>query len=106
MTYESKKWSTVSNLAYAGELYIWNAWAGVESDRWTLSAYVDNILDEDSPTLVNDFPLFDDSSVPGFPDFTAVPRDGTGAPVLSTAFLLTPRRGRNYGLTLQWRFGG
>ena len=91
LTYQTRQYSTVANLAHTGELILMNTRFGIESDHWTTAFYIDNILDDDTPTLLNDFPLFDDSKL-----------QPNGQ--LSTGFILTPRRGRNYGLTMQYRF--
>jgi outer membrane receptor protein involved in Fe transport len=108
LNYESKKYMTVANLAEIGDVYIWNASLGVQSDRWQVTTYVNNILDDDTPTIAFDFPLFDNSKVPGLPGapFPLGKVSNQAGLVPSTAILVTPRRGTNYGVTLQYRFGG
>jgi len=113
-TYESKKWVTVSNLAHTGDLQMWNARAGLENERWTLTFYVDNILDESSPTLVQNFPMLDASAVAGT-DFSGTP-NGQSNPTqrlfdedlqqfaYPSGLQITPRRGTNYGVLLGVRF--
>ena len=51
---------------------------------------MDNILDEDAPTMVSDFPNFDPFPPPGN--------------VFDTTFVAVPRRGTNWGVTGQYRF--
>ncbi|MGI9308446.1 MAG: hypothetical protein ACR2P6_04220, partial [Gammaproteobacteria bacterium] len=109
----------VANLAHTGELYIWNARAGIENERWTLTFYVDNILEEDAPTLIQNFPVIDVSAV-------AVPwvdtnGDGNGDTpgtnprsrlfdpelqqlVYPNGLQLNPRRGTNIGALMSVRF--
>jgi hypothetical protein len=110
VTYETKQYATVANLTYTDEPLIWNAWTGLRSDNWTLSFYIDNILDDDTSVLNNDFPLFDLSKTtqigagPGSPLTRPAPFNTDI--VLPTGYLVTPRRGRNAGVTLQISFGG
>ncbi|UCG74302.1 MAG: TonB-dependent receptor [Chromatiales bacterium] len=87
--YESEQWISAVNEAKIGETYLWNARLGVENDSIVASVYVDNILDEDAPVLVSDFP--------NFQNFPAQ---------VTNAFPLTPRRSRNWGVSLTYRFGG
>jgi iron complex outermembrane receptor protein len=110
VTYETKQYATVANLTYTDEPIIWNTWTGLRSDNWTVSFYIDNILDDDTSVLNNDFPLFDLSKTtqtgagPGSPLTRPAPFNTDI--VLPTGYLVTPRRGRNAGVTLQISFGG
>jgi outer membrane receptor protein involved in Fe transport len=107
LNYESEKYVSVANLAEIGEVYIWDASLGLQGARWRVTAYVNNILDDDTPTTVFDFPIFDNSKNPRTGPFDPINLvvNQAGA-VPSSAFLLTPRRGTNYGVTMQYRFGG
>jgi hypothetical protein len=42
---------------------IWNGRIGLESDSSTLAAFVNNILDEDTPTAIPKFLYFPDSGL-------------------------------------------
>ena len=99
LTYESKRWVTPANFAHTGELYLWNARAGIEADAWTLSAYVDNILDDDTPLQIQDFPNFGEAvgSTSAF-DYLATDT------VYFTGFQISPRRSTSFGVTAQYRF--
>jgi hypothetical protein len=85
--YNSKTWLEADNVVYVGALNLVNTRLGIESDRWTATFYIDNLTDDDTPTLATQFPNFD-----RFPDG------------ITTAFHVVPRRGRNAGLTLLHRF--
>jgi outer membrane receptor protein involved in Fe transport len=111
-TWESKKWATVSNLLHTGETSIWNARIGIENDRLTLTFYVDNILDDGTPTLIQNFPLFDMSKVA-----TTAPIGSSFNPanyrlidpsnnqlVYPSGLQYTPRYGTNYGVLVGVRF--
>jgi outer membrane receptor protein involved in Fe transport len=108
--YESKKYVSSANLAEIGEVYNWDASVGLQSDNWILTAYVKNILNEDTPTIAFDFPLFDNSKIPGpsngLPDLPFFQVTNQAGAVAPQVFILTPRRGTNYGVTLEYRFGG
>ena len=106
--YESKRYNTTSNLTWAPSQFTWNARLGLESEKWSVSLYVDNLTDEDSALQIQDFPLFDDAegyNVPPTPP--AMPGDPlipAGA-ISQNAFSILPRRTRNAGVTAQFRFG-
>jgi outer membrane receptor protein involved in Fe transport len=101
--YESKKYSTVSNLNWAPSMWNWNFRVGLDAPAWSLALYVDNVTNEKSPIQVQDFPLFDFATgylAPIAPD-TLDP----GIQVYQNAFSLLPRRTRNAGLVFSYRFG-
>ncbi len=77
---------------------------------------IQNVYDvaKHTPNIVFDFPLFDRSAGPSYgPGRVSGNANQQGNPLQnqdrnntnSQAFVLTPRRGTNYGVTLQWRFG-
>lgn len=89
LNYESKKYVNVANLAWVGPRYNWNAQIGVESAQWTLTLYVDNILDDNTPRTGSLFTDFQNESAPG---------------VDASLFTLNPQRGRDFGLRAQYSF--
>jgi outer membrane receptor protein involved in Fe transport len=86
--WESEQWISAVNEAKIDDTYLWNARLGVENNAIVASVYVDNILDEDAPVLVSDFPNFGQFPVS-----------------VTSSFPMVPRRGRNYGVSLTYRFG-
>ena len=92
--YESKRYSTASNLTASPSQLTWNARIGLESEQWTASIYVNNITDEDSALQIQDFPLFDGSK--GY--------SVAGNAINQNAFQILPRRSRSAGVTAQYRF--
>jgi outer membrane receptor protein involved in Fe transport len=84
--YNSKTWLEADNVVYVGALNLVNTRFGIESDQWTATFYIDNLTDDDTPTLASQFPNFN------------------RFPAVTTAFHVVPRRGRNAGLTLLHRF--
>ena len=108
LNYASKRYMTVANLTELGDTYLWDASLGVQNNRWQITTYVNNILGEETPTTAFDFPLFDNSKTPaleGLPLPLGKVQNQAGV-LPSTAVLVTPRRDTNYGVTLQYRFGG
>lgn len=100
--YESKRYSTSSNLAWAPERWNWNTRLGLESENWTVALYINNLTNEKSPVQIQDFPLFDGSVGVGVIPATGF--EGLDAPVNLNAFSILPRQTRNVGITGQIRF--
>ncbi len=84
--YNSKTWVDAENEAYVGDLNLLNARIGVERPSWLAAFYVDNLLNDDTPLLVSEFPNFN-----RFPSTTS-------------AFHIVPRRSRSAGITLTLKF--
>jgi outer membrane receptor protein involved in Fe transport len=51
-TFESKRFENVQNLAYADNSYLLNLRAGVENDRWSLTLFYNNALNDKTPNVV------------------------------------------------------
>lgn len=96
LLYESKRYSTTANLNFAPSQWTWNGRVGVEAEQWSVAFYIDNITNEKSPVLVQNFPLFDQSQNYFSP----------GGEVNQQAFQISPRRSRNAGIVASYRFGG
>lgn len=100
VTYESSKFVQVHNLAETGDATIVGARFGFETDGWSLSAYGQNITDEDSIIMATRWlqtPYF----IPAFSPNTAPLTASRGAP---RAFFGTLRRGPQFGAELRVKF--
>jgi outer membrane receptor protein involved in Fe transport len=95
LLYESKQYSTASNLTYSPSLWVWNSRLGIETDSWSASVFVNNITDEKSPLQIQNFPVFDNTI--GYL---------SSGQIYQNAFQLLPRQSRYYGATVGYRFGG
>ncbi len=84
--YRGSTWATEANVAETGDQQLVNLRAGIERDAWSLEAYVNNALDDDTFT---GFQRFTDGSV-------------SAAAVMLTAGL--PDK-RTIGLRANYRFG-
>ncbi len=105
VTYESKKYVQVHNLAYAPAATIAGLRVGYQTPSWKVSAFARNLFDEDSvviatrwlaiPLLSPQFSLNPAASIPG--------SAAGGSP---RAFFTTLRRGTQVGLEVSYSFGG
>ena len=93
-----------SNFSTVGDRKIVNLRMGVQSDSWSLTFYVRNLLEDETPLSVFNFVNFalDPIETPPYPDGTPAENDGE-PPNMST---LNPQRSRDYGLEFLYRFGG
>jgi iron complex outermembrane receptor protein len=88
---DSKRQTSADNFTQIDRRKMWNFRGGLDRPEWTLTGYVTNILDEQTPTSVFDFP------------YLAGLNWATGTSVEGKSLAPTP--GRNYGLELLYRFG-
>ncbi|WP_405239791.1 TonB-dependent receptor [Lentisalinibacter orientalis] len=104
VTYESKKYVQVHNLAYAPGATLAGLRVGYQTPNWRVSGFVRNLFDEDSVIIATRWLAIPYIS-PGFSLNTAsfVPGAATGSP---RAFFTTLRRGRQIGLEVSYSFGG
>ncbi len=102
LLYESKRYNTASNLNWVGDRKLVNLRIGTQADKWSVTAYVRNLLDDDTPLGAMRFgnfainPIF---TTPG------APNDSTSSDVYPWLYSIIPQRGRDYGLEFQYRFG-
>jgi outer membrane receptor protein involved in Fe transport len=89
--YESERWNQSSNLNKLGDRKLLNLRFGVDNPNWRVSAYVNNVLDDNTPFASLNFV-----------DFASTLSNG----VVPEFWSLNPSPGRNYGLELTYRFGG
>ncbi len=92
VAYESRRYVQAANFGWLGSRTLVNLRFGVESPSWTLTAYVRNLLDDDTPTAALNFVNFRDPPL----------ANGLDAQMWS----LNPPRLRDWGVEFQYRFGG
>jgi outer membrane receptor protein involved in Fe transport len=98
--YESEKWMQSANFNKLDEREIVNMRLSFGNEAWTLTGYVNNLLDEDTPW-----------SALNFVDFAnTVDVLDAGGNVVDTnrgeLWSLNPMRGRNFGVEFIYRIGG
>lgn len=86
VNYDSSRFAHVHNLAETGDRTLVNLNVGVETENWSVSAWVKNALDDDTPTYI--FRYIDTQSFA----------------FSSRAFPIAPSRGREMGVTASYRF--
>lgn len=91
-SYQSRKYGEIANYSWVGGRYLWNAHFGLESDRWTLTFYGNNLLDDLTPSAIF---RFADSSVTRFAANPGASKRGFDIPL---------PRGREFGVTAQYNF--
>lgn len=98
--YESEKWMQSANFNRLGDRKLANLRLGIGGDAWTLTGYVNNLLDDDTPWAAVNFVDFAN---------TVPVTDAAGNVVgenQAEIWALNPMRGRNFGVEFQYRIGG
>jgi outer membrane receptor protein involved in Fe transport len=90
-SWESKKYTSATNTAEIDDRRRWNARTGLETEGWRLSVFVNNILDEQTPSAILGFPRLSE--------------DPNAAGAFRQGYALTPTPGRSVGAEAIWRFG-
>lgn len=106
--YESSRWAQVHNLASTGKSHIVNMRLGWETENWTLTAWVDNLTEDD--TAVDILRYIDPASPffnPGVPSGSITvpvqpPLAGTTASTNLRDFAISLPAKRTYGLTFTY----
>lgn len=94
LTFRSTQFAEPSNFAGTGDQTRVNVRFGYESDRFSVSGFVDNLFDDRTPPVIIRFSDFN--------SFFSQPFPGT----LKRAFQVTPADGRTFGVTARYKFGG
>lgn len=89
-SWESGKFTSAENTTEIGERRRWNARTGIETESWRASLFVNNILDEQTPSAILGFPRLTEFNAAGLP---------------TQGYALTPTPGRSIGAEFIWRFG-
>lgn len=102
LAYESKRYTQPSNFNYIGSRTLVNLRAGVQTDTWTVTGYVRNLMDDQTPVAGLNFVNFGYGAIlPGTDGLF-----GTNDDVYPNMNSLSPARGRDLGLEINYRFGG
>jgi iron complex outermembrane receptor protein len=98
--YSTKRYSSATNFAWIGNDLTLNLRAGIQLASWTWTAYVRNLTDDDTPVAALDFVNFGTVDV-NYPvnQFGNLLNDKD-----PRMFSLNPKRGRDWGLEVQYRF--
>lgn len=96
----SKRYTQPGNLSWIGNETTVNLRAGIEADDWTVTGYVRNLTDDDTPISVGEFINFGTVDV-NYPVnvFGNLLNDRD-----PRNYAINPKRGRDWGVELQYRF--
>ncbi len=90
--FESDQWAQAANFNKLDRRKLVNMRLGVGNQNWTLTGYVNNLLDDDTPW-----------GALNFVDFSRTVGANANSGEL---WSLSPQRGRNFGMEFQYRIGG
>ena len=105
VSYTSKKYDQVFNLAHTGDATVVNLTAGVSTERWDVSLFVRNLTDDRTPSSVTRYVDQLNLNVPQMvgnqpPELNNVP----GTTTLERAFFYPRAAKRQWGMNLSYRF--
>lgn len=107
--WESKRYISSDNFMQIDDRLVWNGRIGLDSGRWTLTTYVNNILDRQTPASINNFPYVQCTDYGLDLPQSAGCRNNVGTRWpngnMVEGWALTPTPGRQWGAELIWRFG-
>jgi iron complex outermembrane recepter protein len=98
LSYESKRYSQVDNLNWAGDSYNLNVNLSLESPNWAFSLFARNLLDDDTPAVVTRLLDFNR------PIFRPNPLTGTNQLTFLRDFTVSAPRKRLFGGSLTYKF--
>jgi iron complex outermembrane receptor protein len=98
---ESERETMPGNFAQIPNRTLVNLRAGLGNERWTVTAYVRNLTDDQTPLAALDFLDFLHAPISRGTD--NVP--GSSDDVYANIWSLNPQRGRDWGLEIQYNFG-
>jgi outer membrane receptor protein involved in Fe transport len=101
VVYESKRYLGPSNFVWVGDRTLVNLRAGVQRNNWDVTAYVRNLMDDQTPVAGLEFVNFGYGALTPGPDN----QYGTNDDIYPQMFSINPQRGRDYGLEFSLRFG-
>jgi iron complex outermembrane recepter protein len=98
LAYESKRYSQVDNLNWAGDSYNLNMSAGWEHDNWSVTFFARNLLNDKTPLVVTR--LLDFNRL-----LTRVnPLTGLNQTTFFRDFAVSAPRKRQFGITFGYNF--
>jgi outer membrane receptor protein involved in Fe transport len=114
----SKRYTSANNFSWIGNDKTLNLRAGLAADHWTLTGYVRNLTDDNTPVAVLDFfnfgsddiqPLRDAGLIDAYGNLRNSPDTGDTTADANNAkdprlYGINPKRGRDVGVEFQYRF--
>lgn len=90
------------NLAYVGDRHLLNLKAGVRADNWDVTLFVDNVLNDRTPSTVVRFADLVNLNIG--PNENPAQNNVPGTTVVERGFLVPLPRSRRAGITFSYNF--
>jgi len=107
-TFESSRWSQEHNLIETGDRSVLGARVGARFGNWDFNVWARNLTDDDTPVDILRYIDRRSGTLPACSSLIVPPGTCGGAVAASSSprgFALTPQQPRQYGATLNYRFG-
>lgn len=101
-SFMTKKYAQVHNLAYVGDRHLLNLRLGLRTDAWSATLFVDNVLDDRTPSTVVRFA--DLANLNTGPNENPEQDNVPGTTATERGFLVPLARSRQVGITLTYDF--
>lgn len=101
-SYRSKVYAQVHNLAHSGDRQLLNLKAGFQTSKWTITVFVDNVLDDLAPSTVVRFADLGFLNIG--PNDDPAQDNVPGSTVVERGFLVPLADGRRAGITASFNF--
>lgn len=100
--YTSKKYAQVHNLAHTGSRELLNLKAGVRGEQWAVTLFVDNVLDDRTPSTIVRFADLGNLNIG--PQANPAQNNVEGSTAVERGFLVPLPRSRQVGVTFSYEF--
>lgn len=104
VSYTDRKYAQIFNLAHTGEQVLTNLSAGVESDRWAFTLFINNVFDDRAPSSVTRYVDQLNLNVPQYTNSNPAQDNVPGTTATERAFFYPLAAKRQIGLTAKWKF--
>lgn len=104
VSYTDRKYDQIYNLAHTGEQVLTNLSAGIESDRWALTLFINNVFDDHTPSSVTRYVDQLNLNVPQYTNSNPAQDNVPGSTVTERAFFYPLAAKRQIGVTAKWKF--
>ncbi|MEZ5512683.1 MAG: TonB-dependent receptor [Steroidobacteraceae bacterium] len=104
ISFTDRKYDQIFNLAHTGEQIVSNLSAGVDSDHWALTFFVNNLFDDRTPSSVTRYVDQLNRNVPEYTNANPAQNNVPGSTTLERAFFYPLANKRQFGMTLKWKF--
>lgn len=104
MSFTDRKYAQIFNLAHTGEAILSNISAGIESEHWLFTLFVNNLTDDRTPSTVTRYVDQLNLNVPQYTNANPAQNNVPGTTALERAFFYPLANKRQFGLTAKWKF--